>query len=287
MKRILVAILLIAGILFVVKYFILDNGIRSVFPGPCQRTITYSIGQISPIYDLDESTLKTMLNEIDNAWSAAAGKNLFEYDSNSSLSINLIYEEEQRFLNKEQSIASRIEYEKMSYKNTEHELLKLKERYKQEKKKYDEAITEYNKMMEKPSTQVQNDITRQAHEIEERRRKLNDLASQINEKVENVNRISERIDEMLADYNAHFDTTKAFNQGDYQSSITGKVINIYGYRNLDELKLVLAHEMGHALGLQHVQNPESIMYYLMKDQSTGQLRFTNQDTAALNNLCGT
>lgn len=287
MKKILAAILLIAGIFFVVKYFILDDGIKSVFPGPCQNTITYSVGKVSPIYDLDESTLKSMLDEIDNAWSAAAGKDLFEYGSNSFLSINLIYEEEQRFLDKEQSIATRIEYEKMSYQNAEQELFKLKERYKQEKAEYDETIAKYNKMMEKPSTQIQNDVTRKAHEIEERRSNLNELAAQINEKVENANRISDRINELVADYKARFDTAKAFNQGDYQKSITGGSINIYGYRNLGELKLVLAHEMGHALGLQHVQNPESIMYYLMKDQSADQLTFTSQDTAALNNLCGT
>lgn len=286
MKKLLYAILFIVGIVLLIKYTTADEQLQTMFAGPCEQPVEYTIGHVSPTYQLRESTLKNILSDVDQAWSAAADKDLFRYSEDADIKVNIIYDEQQRFLDKEKTISSRIALEKRSYKNAEEELVELKERYKQKKKEYDRAVKEYDEMMEKPAGRVQNDITRQAHEIDQTRQELNDIARRINEKVEVVNRISNRINKMVANYNADFDTTREYNQGDYQKNMADESINIYSYRDLDELRLVLAHEMGHALGLQHVENSESIMYYLIKDQLSDSLAFSEQDRAALQGLCG-
>jgi predicted Zn-dependent protease len=63
-------------------------------------------------------------------------------------------------------------------------------------------------------------------------------------------------------------------------------INIYQFHDESDLELVLAHELGHALGLNHVENPESVMYYLMEKQNLENIQLTTQDLQAIKNVCG-
>jgi hypothetical protein len=63
---------------------------------------------------------------------------------------------------------------------------------------------------------------------------------------------------------------------------TGAKIAVFTFRDLDDLVLVIAHEMGHALGLGHAEDPAAVMYR----QSTGtQSRVTAADRALFESLC--
>ena len=82
-------------------------------------------------------------------------------------------------------------------------------------------------------------------------------------------------------FNNQFGGTREFTQGDYQ----GDHINVYQFRDRAELILVLAHELGHALQLDHVENPASIMYYLMGEQPP-ESRLSAEDLEAFAQTCG-
>lgn len=49
--------------------------------------------------------------------------------------------------------------------------------------------------------------------------------------------------------------------------------------------MVLAHEFGHSMSLDHVDNDESIMYYLMGGQPDS-LEPSNEDLASFATICG-
>ncbi len=62
----------------------------------------------------------------------------------------------------------------------------------------------------------------------------------------------------------------------------GAQIAVFSFRDVDDLVLVLAHEMGHALGLGHAEDPAAVMYR----QSTGaQSRVTPADRTLFDTLC--
>jgi len=65
----------------------------------------------------------------------------------------------------------------------------------------------------------------------------------------------------------------------------GKSINIYQFEATADLRLVVVHELGHALGLDHLSQPESIMYYMMGEQDLENPKASNEDILALKQIC--
>jgi len=49
--------------------------------------------------------------------------------------------------------------------------------------------------------------------------------------------------------------------------------------------LTLIHELGHALGLNHLENPQAFMYYLMGEQGMENPSLTAEDLQALKEAC--
>jgi hypothetical protein len=116
--------------------------------------------------------------------------------------------------------------------------------------------------------------------LDDKRAEVNDLANRINQRIKDYNDL---IDE--ANANIHVINQSAgqeFDEGEYISDSSGKRINIYEFENKNELERVLAHEFGHALGLGHDSNPDSIMYYLNKSTN---MELTAEDKEALFEVC--
>ena len=98
---------------------------------------------------------------------------------------------------------------------------------------------------------------------------INRLAATLNLSVENYNNINTARGE-------------SFEEGVYHSEGVKREIDIYEFSNREKLVRVLAHELGHALGLPHVQDPKAIMYEL--NQGTSE-KLSSADIVALDAKC--
>ncbi|NUF17294.1 matrixin family metalloprotease, partial [Acinetobacter lactucae] len=61
-------------------------------------------------------------------------------------------------------------------------------------------------------------------------------------------------------------------------------IQIYGYASLNDLRLTLAHELGHALGLKHTTDPKSLMYPYLREQDIHNFKLTDSDLELLGSI---
>ena len=97
---------------------------------------------------------------------------------------------------------------------------------------------------------------------------LNQLIVQLNIDVEQYNRAGSAIGR--------------YEEGIYKVLSGVQTIELYKYTDREQLVSLLAHEMGHALGLDHVAGAESLMYPV---NNGGGLQLTDKDTAELSRVC--
>ena len=88
--------------------------------------------------------------------------------------------------------------------------------------------------------------------------------------------------DLVDQYNIGNTLGREFCEGFYEYKNGKRSITIYQYDNEYRLVRVLAHEFGHALGLNHSKSAGAVMYPLIQSDS---LELTVDDIAALKGHC--
>ncbi|MCX6757118.1 MAG: hypothetical protein NTW35_03165, partial [Candidatus Nomurabacteria bacterium] len=65
-------------------------------PKPCTSPITYKLGTVDAGFGLSEAKLKLSLDSASKIWTKGLDKDLFIYDKNGKVTINLIYDNRQK-----------------------------------------------------------------------------------------------------------------------------------------------------------------------------------------------
>jgi len=274
-----------------------------IHKSPCEAPIHYRIGTIDPQFGVTESAFKDDIGRAGALWSATAGKPLFVYDPDGSLTVNLMYDSRQQITQKEQVLNARIDQTSQTAASIKQQYASLKAEYQAAEESYTEALAEFNQKQSDYNSRVdywnraggappaeydalaaeKNHLLAERDSVEQQRRRVNQLASDVNAFIDKYNLLVEHINADVNTINNDGLTGTEFEEGVYISDADGTRITIYQFRNRTDLLRVLAHELGHALQLEHNQNPDSIMNPVNQGSS---LTLSPDDIQELKTECG-
>ncbi len=270
----------------------------------CQAPLTYQIAlPIDERFGITEAEAAEAVKEAETVWEEALGRELFyaTEGTRTDVTINFVFGERQATALAEADLRERLEDKQMSSSDLQAQYDKLVGEYQAAKKThetnvgaYEERLTAYNAEVARYNNEggappdvyqelgrTEVALAKDADQLEADAESLKERAAEINKLGEAGNQIIRQYNDTVETYNEQFGTAEEFTEGDYQD---GR-INIYTFANQTELVKVLAHELGHALSVSHVEGSNSVMYYLLEDQPTP-LTLSPQDTAAVTAVCG-
>ena len=305
LKGFLFILLVLAGNVFVAQRFgVISTDVVPIWSRlfPCGEPIEYSLGEIDSRFGLSHGEVLERLQEAEAAWEKNAGKNLFEYKETGNLKIRFVFDERQERTIAEDKLNVNLEQLEDKHDEIIDKYGDLSKNYNQKLAAYKSGVKEYEKKLDKYNDAVSdwnknggtedefNDLKEEKEELDEMRQKLekervevNNLAGKTNNLAVQEKNLVNTYNSSLLTYKERYGEGKEFDQGLYDGR--DKSITIYQFHDASDLRLVLAHEMGHALGIDHLENPSSVMYYLMKDQSLEVLQLTPEDIAAVKSVC--
>lgn len=225
-----------------------------VFISPCDTPIPFRIGSVDSHFGVSTDTFKTDVAKAARIWSNVYGKNLFEYDPEAALSVNLVYDGRQSLTNKVNQLEGEL--------NSNQTNLKTQiENYQTQSQNFRKAVEDLNNKIDYWNSQggapqdVYQSLVNEQNQLKNEAAQLNQIAQKLNLSTGEYNNQVNQLNQTINTFNQAL--SKKPEEGLYDPQ--KNTIDIYFDTSQNEFIHTLSHELGHALGMNHVQDPQAIM----------------------------
>lgn len=255
---------------------------------PCEVPIEYRIGTIDSRFGINDDEVRSVAKSAGDLWGHAIGRPLFRYNPYALLTIDFVYDGRQEITQAEFVLKLRIQEMEVSANQLKEQISRQEARLRSARKRYEAALDQHNAQVDYWNSQggapehIFSLLASEQNELDRQRSDVNSQIDGVNELIAELNQKATEINAQVDEHNNSGLVGTEFGKGRYVEDAGSKRIEIYQYETHDDLLVALAHELGHALGLDHTGDPNSVMSPLIR---SGVRALTPADLKALTDFC--
>jgi hypothetical protein len=273
---------------------------------PCQEPLVYRIGPIDTRFGITEEEVKTAMRQAVALWSDELSRPVAIHSDEGNVEVTFVYDERQELVDGELRFRERIESEQARLDQFHREYERQRREFEVKSREYTQLANETMREIEELNRWVQQrspagglteqdavrfeqrkrDLEQKQQHVQREKETLENMADRLNGTADRLNLMTAENNRLVDEYNDEFSGEKKFTKATYQNLPGGGAITVNTYLTKSELVLILAHELGHAFGLDHLPDPKSVMHSQMGEQELFPvLQLSEGDKRAIGNVC--
>ncbi|UUS65214.1 MULTISPECIES: matrixin family metalloprotease [unclassified Acinetobacter] len=272
------------------------NSISDRLLHPLDTRLRYRVADVDPRFGLSQQQVIQLSQEAAEIWHKGTLKPLFIYDSNAQLAIHLIYDDRQEQYNAYKQVQKTLAADKarndLYAENLANSRKGLEMNEQQLRSKQAMIRAEIAQLSQERMnwSRIEHAQGPNMQRVERELEQVKAQAMQLDQEIDRFNQQNDQFNQQVLSYNQQIDQ---YNAGVIQASqrfparefhkgvFMGDQIQIYQFDAEDDLRLTLAHELGHALGLSHHNDPAALMYPILGAQQLENFKLMPADQGLL------
>lgn len=243
----------------------------------CDSPITYHLGSLDSRFNLTREEALLDLKEAASIWNLTQEKTIFAYEPQTKgITVNLVYDARSALSNEVNNLEVQVDTDKNSLNPKVEEYKTRSATFDQKAETLNTQIHYWNAKGGAPAD-IYQELKQQQSELQTEAAALNKMAGELNQSTKDYNSQVRNLNTTIDALNQSLSIKPE--EGIYDGATN--TIAIYFNNSRPELIHTMAHELGHARGMDHVNDLKAIMYL----QSTENIVPTAPDLDQLNAIC--